>query len=243
MVASKFLSKWGVAVDYAPDGFVALEKIRSQAYQLVLMDLQMPGKDGYQTAREIRALGGDYFQKVPIVALTASAMADVKAKVLGAGMDDHVSKPFNPGELYQKVARYGQRSSQAKLEAPASESAPALPMPDAPGPLLNYAVVHQIAMGDEGFRRELTQVYVRTFGQLAQDHATALRGKNAAALRRLIHKMAPTLKTLAASELEQMLQNSLHLLNQRAKKASLEAEAVRFEGLCQAIIVQLETEL
>ncbi|MCU0449605.1 MAG: PAS domain S-box protein [Bernardetiaceae bacterium] len=243
MVASKFLSKWGVAVDCAADGFAALEKIKTQAYQLVLMDLQMPGKDGYQTARDIRALGGEYFQKVPIVALTASAMADVKAKVLGAGMDDHVSKPFNPGELYQKIARYGQRTSQVKIEALPSGSPPASPQPDSPGQLINYAVVHQIAMGDEGFRRELTQVYVRTFHQLAHDHATALRGKNATALRRLIHKMAPTLKTLAASELEQLLQNSLPLLAQRAKKAAIEAEVARFGDLCQAIIVQLEAEL
>ncbi|MFY0625855.1 MAG: response regulator [Reichenbachiella sp.] len=99
MVAKKFLSRWEINVDVAENGREALEKSGGQKYELILMDLQMPIMDGYTAAKELRKLGFT----LPILALTASVMLDVGDKVYKAGMDDFITKPFDPNDLYKKI--------------------------------------------------------------------------------------------------------------------------------------------
>lgn len=105
-VASRYMEKWGAKVDLAENGLICLEKIGSKEYDLILMDLQMPEMDGYTAAIEIRKLSDPKFKSIPIIALTASAFLDTKAKVLEAGMTDYISKPFVPQELYQILKQY-----------------------------------------------------------------------------------------------------------------------------------------
>ena len=79
---------------------------------MILMDLQMPQMDGYSAAEEIRKLEPvEIYSKLPIIALTASAMLDNKDRAFVVGMDDYVSKPFNPDDLYRKIAYYKQVSA------------------------------------------------------------------------------------------------------------------------------------
>lgn len=99
MVAKKFLSRWDIEVDVAENGREALEKNVYSSYDLILMDLQMPVMDGYTASKELRVLG----LKIPIIALTASVMLDVGDKVYSSGMNDYITKPFNPDELYKKI--------------------------------------------------------------------------------------------------------------------------------------------
>ncbi len=111
MVAENFLTKWGMIVDVANDGFEALEKIQNKSYHMVLMDLQMPKMDGYEATKRIRGLKEDpYFKSVPIIALTASAMVDVKDKVIEIGMNDFITKPFLPDELRSKILAHINRN-------------------------------------------------------------------------------------------------------------------------------------
>jgi len=70
------------------------------------MDLQMPEMDGYEATRHIRLLPGEKYQRLPIIALTASAMMDIKDIAFTVGMNDYISKPFSPAELYAKIAAY-----------------------------------------------------------------------------------------------------------------------------------------
>ncbi|MDQ3292256.1 MAG: PAS domain S-box protein, partial [Bacteroidota bacterium] len=105
LIASRFLEKWGIKPDYAINGKDAVEKVQQQPYDIVLMDLQMPVMDGFEAARLIRNLGGR-FAEMPIIALTANVLLDAQQKVLEVGMNDFVSKPFDPTELYLKIAKY-----------------------------------------------------------------------------------------------------------------------------------------
>ncbi|NJM93308.1 MAG: response regulator [Cytophagales bacterium] len=102
LVAKKFLAKWDLEIDHAAHGQQAVEKVMAQSYDLVLMDLQMPVMDGYTATEEIRAAG----KLLPIIALTASAMLEIQEKVRKVGMNDYVTKPFNPHELYAKIVRH-----------------------------------------------------------------------------------------------------------------------------------------
>jgi PAS domain S-box-containing protein len=108
-VAKRFLDKWGVNCDMANNGLEGLEKAKNQTYDVILMDLQMPEMDGFEACRKIRELQEPYFQHVPILALTAAALSGVKQSVLQAGMNDHISKPFDPTELYEKLQKFSAR--------------------------------------------------------------------------------------------------------------------------------------
>lgn len=106
-VAERFLGRWNAVVEVAENGFEAVEKVAKNEYDIVLMDLQMPEKDGYMATSEIR----EFNKEIPIIALTASVMLDIKDRAFEVGMTDFVTKPFNPNELYGKIHRYAKVSS------------------------------------------------------------------------------------------------------------------------------------
>jgi signal transduction histidine kinase len=101
-VAEKMLKNWDAVVDIADNGLKAVEKARSNAYDIILMDLQMPVMDGYTASRCIRDLN----TAIPIIALTASSSVDIQQKVYDFGMTDYLSKPFNPDELFETIYKY-----------------------------------------------------------------------------------------------------------------------------------------
>ncbi|ASU33820.1 hypothetical protein MuYL_1924 [Mucilaginibacter xinganensis] len=100
MIASKFLKKWDVEVDEAISGEIAIEMVKSNSYDLIIMDLQMPDMDGFQTTRIIRRTNPD----IPVIALTADAMPETHNKALAAGMCNYLTKPFVPDTLFEKIA-------------------------------------------------------------------------------------------------------------------------------------------
>ena len=105
-IGGDLLQTWGAHVVFAEDGQEAIALAASEVFDLILMDLQMPVLDGYSATREIRKLEGKYFQSVPIVALTASALASSHNSVIEAGMNEFVSKPFDPQELFKVLISY-----------------------------------------------------------------------------------------------------------------------------------------
>jgi signal transduction histidine kinase/CheY-like chemotaxis protein len=106
LIASKFLYKWGAEINFAENGIIGVDKVKNKKYDIVLMDLQMPEMDGFEATRAIRRLQGDYYKNLPILALTAAAMQEVRQQVEAAGMNDYIAKPFNPNDLYNKIAKY-----------------------------------------------------------------------------------------------------------------------------------------
>ena len=104
MLMKNFMKQWEVDCDIAENGLLAYQMVQKNNYDLVLMDLQMPEMDGYQATAEIRKLPGQKYAELPIIALTASATLDIKDIAFAVGMNDYISKPFNPTDLYNKIA-------------------------------------------------------------------------------------------------------------------------------------------
>lgn len=119
-IACEMLQQKGIVVDLAHNGEEALEALNKKNYQLVFMDIQLPGMDGYETTKIIRA--DKKFEWLPIVAMTAHAMSDAVEKCLGAGMNDHISKPINPDELFHKLIQWIQPSDHDELTSRVSLS-------------------------------------------------------------------------------------------------------------------------
>jgi len=104
MVIAAFLAPGGHQVSFAHNGAEAVEAARQQRFDLVLMDVMMPAMDGPTATAHIRALPGPMAQ-VPIIALTANAMAGDRERYLAAGMNGYVSKPVNRGLLQAEIGR------------------------------------------------------------------------------------------------------------------------------------------
>ncbi len=116
-VARRILEKMGYTVDVAEDGSEALAKLARRTYAAVLMDCQMPVVDGYEATRRIRAgLLEGINPEIPIIALTAYAMAGDRLKCLQVGMNDYVTKPIRPDDLHAAFLRSGLLSG-AKADA------------------------------------------------------------------------------------------------------------------------------
>ena len=108
LVASDMLTNWGAKVHVANNGKLAIEALEEHPFDLVLMDIQMPIMDGYATTRFIREELGIDKATLPIIALTASAIIEQKAKAIALGMNDFIPKPFEPKILLNKIGQYSQ---------------------------------------------------------------------------------------------------------------------------------------
>ena len=111
MIVLEMLEETGVDVDVAINGAEAVAQVQQLQYELILMDVQMPVMDGYEATRRIRALGGE-FKSIPIIAMTAHALEGDSSKSLEAGMDYHISKPFEPDDLIAIIVRFIEQRSQ-----------------------------------------------------------------------------------------------------------------------------------
>jgi PAS domain S-box-containing protein len=107
IMINKFLTKWGVMeIVMANDGREAIKEFELHDFNLILLDLQMPELDGFAVAQYIRNHRDHSKRNIPIIALTASSLIDVKVQLEEVGMNDFIPKPFNPDNLYSKIIRF-----------------------------------------------------------------------------------------------------------------------------------------
>lgn len=106
LIARRVLSKYDLEIDFALSGEEALDMVQKNVYDLLFMDIKMPGMDGFETTRCIRDLDGSYFGTVPIIALTASTLSNEYARFRECGMNGHILKPFKPEEIRDVLSAY-----------------------------------------------------------------------------------------------------------------------------------------
>ena len=131
-VALDFLAAAAIEVDVAVHGGQAIQMVRDNDYDLVLMDIAMPGIDGLAAARQIRALGNR--SSLPIVAMTAHAMAGDREQSLKAGMNDHVTKPIDPEALFKALLHWIDPTRLAGRRAPRKAPLASVPTSRDSGP-------------------------------------------------------------------------------------------------------------
>lgn len=102
LIVKRIAANWELDLDIANDGQQAIDiLIENKKFDVILMDIKMPRKDGYQTTAEIREMEDEYYKNIPIVAITASAMKNDKEKLMNSGMNEHLLKPFQIEDLFQ----------------------------------------------------------------------------------------------------------------------------------------------
>jgi two-component system, sensor histidine kinase and response regulator len=189
-VAREILAAEGASVDIAADGGRALEKVRTGgagAYDAVLMDIQMPVMDGYEATRAILALPG---APPPIIAMTANALAEGRARCIEAGMCDFVGKPFDVENLVGTIRRH----TTPAADGDKPQSAPAASaLPESCGSLDIKTALSRLG-GNRGLYLRMAQRFAESQADGAERTRAVLAAPDRAAAAREVH----TLKGLAA---------------------------------------------
>jgi PAS domain S-box-containing protein len=191
-VACELLERVQVDVTVANNGQEALDRLDSESFELVLMDLQMPVMDGYEATAVIREQ--KRFQGLPIVAMTAHAMAGDREKCLQAGMNDHVTKPIEPEQLYQALGRFlVTRGPGLQVDSGSSTG-----LPDIKG--LDQEDGLRRVGGNSTLYRKLLDDFVQKYGEILSDLTVAIADKNFSETLQLAHAFKGVAGNLGAMD-------------------------------------------
>jgi PAS domain S-box-containing protein len=194
-VALSHLARMGYRADVAATGREALEAVRRERYDVVLMDVQMPEMDGLEATRRVRSFLPD--EDGPwIVALTASAMTGDPERCLAAGMNDYLSKPVRAEELAAALRRTPRRTAAL---APRGDVAGSLPVL-AQGPL--EALKDLERPGEDGFLASLLEIFRRDTPQRLDEMERAAASSDAETFRRAAHTLKSSAAALGGARVE-----------------------------------------
>ncbi|MCX7278274.1 MAG: response regulator [Burkholderiales bacterium] len=223
-VAGELLQYAGFHVDMADNGQMAVDMVQKVAYDLVLMDMQMPVMDGITATEAIRRLGdGTALTALPIVAMTANAMQADRERCLAAGMNGFVAKPIEPDELWRALAQWIQPRSGLGKDAPPPEAATEPPADAVPQhiPALDTMLGLRRVMGKQSLYLSMLSKFAHGQAHAASDIAQAVQTQDFSTAERYAH----TLKGLAGNIGATDLQHAADQL-EAALKARQPAEAV-----------------
>jgi CheY-like chemotaxis protein len=208
-LAVDLLRGHGLRVDIAGDGARALELVSKNDYDGVLMDCQMPVMDGYEATARIRALSGPA-SRVPIVAVTANAMADDRRRCLAAGMDDYVSKPIASATLAQLLGRHlGVPIAATTRPPPLMEGDPDTARAASGPAVFDPSVLAALPMVADGsqpeFAEEMRVLFADSAGRLMQAVEQALAEQDKPALLRSLHTLKSSSAQVGALQLSALV--------------------------------------
>ena len=214
-LAVELLSSNGIHVLVANNGQEALDMLDGEPFDGVLMDCQMPVMDGYTATRKLRM--DPRFKDLPVLAMTANAMAGEREKVLEAGMNDHIAKPINVQDMFRCMANWISPSNPVLLEAPVP--AAELPVPELDG--IDTASGLARTLGKRDLYLKLLRRFRLSHAHFVSEFEAAVDGEN----WELASRMAHTLKGLAGSIGADALQQASATLEDQARAHSVTPDA------------------
>lgn len=222
-IIKALLNAYGIEVEVARDGVMALEMAGTRRYDLILMDVQMPFMDGLEATRRIRALPDSNQARVPILALTAHAMKEDQEACLLAGMDDHVIKPIDPELLYQRLAKWlphKLKPEQTSGDTKMNQILPASPLQLAAAglspeekALFDPQIGLDLVGGNVDIYLSLLRHFIALYSDLPEQIDKLLAASDRSGLSRICHNLKSTTGHAGSS----ILSEQAHQLNQTIK--------------------------
>ena len=185
LVAQTVLRDYGLSITEATDGSIALNAVKSEKFDLILMDMQMPIMDGIEATKRIRK-----DTNVPIIALTANAVMGEREKCLAAGMDDYLSKPFEEEDLVRTLAKW------LGVQTGAVSATHAAPETNEYG----IGELKKIARGNETIIVSLLQAFIAETRLAAIDINQGFETGDMKRMKAAAHRIKPSLTTLFLSK-------------------------------------------
>jgi PAS domain S-box-containing protein len=214
------LRKWQVPHEFAHHGKEALDKARLKRYDLILMDIQMPEMDGYETTIAIRQTA-NLNTKTPIVALTASTMLSQKDKVYMAGMNEYLSKPFTPPQLYEKIKQFIDPDGMPERTEGTTDFSY--------HPTLNHEMLADLYGNDYTYAREMFEMFLEHSLPEFKKFRELIAAKKWGDVAKLAHKLKPSFGMVGLPAMEEQMQElelsaNVHTSDTLIKRMMLQIE-------------------
>jgi len=236
LYTKKILQNWHCTPDEAKNGLIGLEMLKENNYDLILMDVRMPVMDGFEASKFIRNNFDPPKSNVPIIALTANAIKGDDEKCLRAGMNDYISKPFQPETLKNKIISNMNLSGHTmKVSRPKSEIGSTDKATD-----LSY--LKEMSDNDQSFIFDMIQSFVSQTPKDIENIWFHFSNEEYDEVANLIHKIKPSITFMGIHEIKDLVLE----IEDNAKKRKLEQmkeQLERFEKICVEAISELKEEI
>lgn len=236
LYAESILRKWQCKTDTAENGFVAIQKLKSNIYDVILMDVQMPVMDGFEATTAIRLMP-DPVRNTPIVALTANATkADIE-KCLRAGMNEFLPKPFTPEDLYTKLFH------DLSISPPTSaRPVPAVVKTQPDNKAYDLSYLRTTAKNDDEFLREIVDTFLASTPEILSEMEACIEQNQIDRVGRLAHKVKSSLVLLGMNKLKEEARLIELQANEQQSANAVGDKAKQFIMDCRNALVSLRQD-
>jgi len=226
LYASSILKAWGCILEMAENGYVAIVKLKNSHFDIVLMDIQMPVLDGFEATRAIRA--GDVSKsQIPIIALTANATKKDIEKCHSYGMNDCISKPFTPEELYQSLVKHSpKRMAEVNLKSTHYKPSYQTGTPD-----LSY--LRAVSNGNENFVLDMIVTMKESLPKSIGEIQDAVIKTDWPRIAKALHRIGPSLPMIG---LDQLRAELVEIEEDIKSNQNLKTITKRIESLCTIVL-------
>ena len=188
LYAVNILKSWDCTVEAAENGYVALEKLKNNSFDIIMMDIQMPVMDGYEATKAIRS-GESPKSEIPIIALTANANRKDIEKCLAAGMNDCIAKPFTPDDLINVLIKYSNHKSSTPEKVLTTHSNQKTNFKST----VDLTYLKTMSNGNTEFIQEIITTFLETIPKSIAEIRQLTASKTWDSLARATHKIRPSL--------------------------------------------------
>lgn len=224
------MKNWNFNFDLVFNGAQAIEALKKQTYDLVLMDIQMPEMDGYTATGLIRS---ELRSKIPIIAMTAHAMTGEKDKCIKAGMNDYLSKPINEEMLFDMIRKYLMKDNNTTN---AQDGNYEKVITEKTAKVIDLHVIDKYSRGDNDFRKELMQEFINTVPPAISSLETAIRQSNYSRIKEIAHDMKTTIHVMGLTVLIGHMLQQIEIFAVNADLASINALFCDVKLICMQAV-------
>ncbi|MDQ3277951.1 MAG: ATP-binding protein [Bacteroidota bacterium] len=200
---SHLMRSWAIDFVLVNNGAEAVEELKKRSYSIVLMDIQMPGMDGYTATSVIR---NELKSNIPIIAMTAHAMAGEKEKCLQMGMNDYVSKPIKETILYNMIGQHAQNLETIEIQ-------------DTQG--INLAYLSELSGGNKTFEKQILEQFLVQMPEEMDQLEEAIKNRAFETVKQTAHSLKSTVGYVG-------LADALHPYLDRLEKDAIKNEDANF---------------
>ncbi|MBL0095758.1 MAG: PAS domain-containing protein [Bacteroidetes bacterium] len=242
-ITEAMLRDWGFKVDIAMNGEEAVELARNNNYDLILMDIQMPVKNGLEATREIRQFKDQRKAGIPIIAITANTGKQAHRQFLTEGMNDWVIKPFKEETLYKRIARHI-RGKDRLSDTMRKRKFPIRKKPVyGVQPLYDLSMLKKDSPENKAFILRMLTIFIESIPAIVDKMLVHFENAEMDAVSTLAHKIKPTLDSAGIVSLKEAIRNIEGYRDKRRSKDQLEADLKLLKEIIDKVAILFKYEI
>ena len=241
LLMKTILDDLGFERDIAENGKIAIEKLKNNSYDIILMDLQMPEMNGFEATEYIR---NTMKSKIPIIALTADVTTVDLTKCKAIGMNDYVSKPVNEKLLYHKIISLIKKPSSLTVKTINNSNNQNSDNDDKKMKYINLNYLNKQTKSNPALMMEMITLYLKQTPSLIDTMKQSLQDKDWNSLQAAAHKMIPSFSIMGIHlDYENMAKKVNEYANTQIQTETIHDLVIQLENVCAQACIELEEEL